>query len=98
MLFRLLRSAPADKRHFLMEGGHAVPRKLLVKESLDWLDRYRAGERILVSAYAHIEQREKATRRRARGVLECRFVVTVNPKGLSECPVGRLAVGGLCIP
>jgi formylglycine-generating enzyme required for sulfatase activity/dienelactone hydrolase len=39
-LFRLLGSAPADKRHFLVEGGHSPPRNLVVKESLDWLDRY----------------------------------------------------------
>ena len=39
-LFRLLGSAPADKRHFVVEGGHVVPRKLVVKESLDWLDHY----------------------------------------------------------
>jgi dienelactone hydrolase len=39
-LFRLLGSAPADKRHFLVEGGHVVPRQLVVKETLDWLDRY----------------------------------------------------------
>ncbi len=39
-LFRLLGSAAADKRHFLVEGGHVVPRHLVVKESLDWLDKY----------------------------------------------------------
>jgi dienelactone hydrolase len=39
-LFRLLAAAPADKRHVVVEGGHVVPRKLVVKESLDWLDRY----------------------------------------------------------
>jgi dienelactone hydrolase len=39
-LFRLLGAAPGNKRHILFEGGHAVPRNLLVKESLDWLDRY----------------------------------------------------------
>jgi dienelactone hydrolase/predicted Ser/Thr protein kinase len=39
-LFRLLGSAPEDKRHFLVEGGHVPPRNLVVKEALDWLDRY----------------------------------------------------------
>jgi cephalosporin-C deacetylase-like acetyl esterase len=39
-LFRLLGSPPKDKRHFLVEGGHVPPRNLVVKESLDWLDRY----------------------------------------------------------
>jgi dipeptidyl aminopeptidase/acylaminoacyl peptidase len=40
LLFRYLGSAPEDKRHFLVEGGHVPPRHLVVKESLDWLDRY----------------------------------------------------------
>jgi fermentation-respiration switch protein FrsA (DUF1100 family) len=39
-MFRLLGSAPADKKHFLVEAGHSPPRNLVVKESLDWLDRY----------------------------------------------------------
>jgi cephalosporin-C deacetylase-like acetyl esterase len=39
-LFRLLGSAPADKRHFVVEGGHTPPRNLMVKDALDWLDRY----------------------------------------------------------
>lgn len=39
-LFRFLGSAPGDKRHFLVEGGHVLPRNLIVKETLDWLDRY----------------------------------------------------------
>jgi len=39
-LFRLLGSAAAHKRHYLVEGGHVVPRNLVVKESLDWLDKY----------------------------------------------------------
>jgi dipeptidyl aminopeptidase/acylaminoacyl peptidase len=39
-MFQLLGSSPKDKRHFLVEGGHVPPRNLVVKESLDWLDRY----------------------------------------------------------
>ncbi|MBK5294028.1 MAG: SUMF1/EgtB/PvdO family nonheme iron enzyme [Acidobacteriia bacterium] len=39
-LFRLLGSPPGRKRHFMVEGGHVVPRNLVVKETLDWLDRY----------------------------------------------------------
>jgi cephalosporin-C deacetylase-like acetyl esterase len=39
-LFRLLGSAPEDKRHFVVESGHVPPRNLVVKESLDWLDHY----------------------------------------------------------
>jgi dipeptidyl aminopeptidase/acylaminoacyl peptidase len=39
-LFRFLGSAAGDKRHFLVEGGHVPSRNLIVKETLDWLDRY----------------------------------------------------------
>jgi eukaryotic-like serine/threonine-protein kinase len=40
-LFRLLGTRPADKRHVLYEGGHGVITRLdVIKESLDWLDRY----------------------------------------------------------
>jgi formylglycine-generating enzyme required for sulfatase activity/dienelactone hydrolase len=39
-MFRLL-GTPADKkRQVISEGGHFVPRTQLVKETLDWLDRY----------------------------------------------------------
>ncbi len=40
-LFRLLGTPEKDKRHFIFEGGH-VPFKMepLIKEILDWLDRY----------------------------------------------------------
>ncbi len=41
-MFRLL-GTPADKkRQVISEGGHFVPRTELVKETLDWLDRYLA--------------------------------------------------------
>ena len=39
-MFHALGSAPSDKRHFLVESGHAVPRNLIVKEAVAWLDRY----------------------------------------------------------
>ena len=39
-LFNLLGTPQDRKRHLLVEGGHGVPRNLLVRESLDWLDRY----------------------------------------------------------
>ncbi|MFN7938332.1 MAG: protein kinase [Bryobacteraceae bacterium] len=39
-LFRLLGASPENKRHVVVDGGHAVPRNLLVKESLNWLDRH----------------------------------------------------------
>jgi DNA-binding SARP family transcriptional activator len=38
--FELLGTAPADKRLIEFEGGHFAPRPLLIRESLDWLDRY----------------------------------------------------------
>ena len=39
-MFRLLGTAPDKKRQVISEGGHFVPRTQLVKETLDWLDRY----------------------------------------------------------
>jgi dienelactone hydrolase len=38
--FRLLGSPPTMKRHVLEEGGHFLPRPLMVRESLAWLDQY----------------------------------------------------------
>jgi eukaryotic-like serine/threonine-protein kinase len=38
--FDLLGTAPEDKRFFVAEGGHVVPRPDLIRETLDWLDRY----------------------------------------------------------
>ncbi len=39
-MFRWLGTRPADKRQVIYEGGHFVPRPQLIKETLDWLDRY----------------------------------------------------------
>jgi dienelactone hydrolase len=39
-LFNLLATPPADKRYVIYETGHAPPRKELIRESLDWLDKY----------------------------------------------------------
>jgi dienelactone hydrolase len=39
-MFRLLGSPEEEKRHQVFESGHQVPRKNLIKETLDWLDRY----------------------------------------------------------
>ena len=39
-MFQLLGTAPDLKRHQLYEGGHSVPRALLIAETLSWLDRY----------------------------------------------------------
>jgi DNA-binding SARP family transcriptional activator/dienelactone hydrolase len=38
--FDLLGTAPEHKRFAIAEGGHFVPRAKLIRESLDWLDRY----------------------------------------------------------
>ncbi len=40
-LFHLLGAPKADKRHALLEGGH-IPsdRNEIIRETLDWLDRY----------------------------------------------------------
>jgi len=39
-LFRLLGAPEKDKRHVVLDGGHCPPRLPLIKEMLDWLDRY----------------------------------------------------------
>jgi len=39
-MFDLLGTPPGDKRHVVADGSHFVPRPLLIKETLDWLDQY----------------------------------------------------------
>jgi len=39
-MFRLLGTPPDRKRHVIYDGGHFVPRGLLISETLDWLDHY----------------------------------------------------------
>jgi eukaryotic-like serine/threonine-protein kinase len=39
-MLRLLGAPKAQKRHVLADTGHDFPRAELIKESLDWLDRY----------------------------------------------------------
>ena len=39
-LFRLLGVPEKDKRHVIYEAGHMVPRDLMSRDVLDWLDRY----------------------------------------------------------
>jgi dienelactone hydrolase len=39
-MFRALGTPDKDKRHALVEGGHVPPRAVIIKEILDWLDRY----------------------------------------------------------
>jgi serine/threonine protein kinase/dienelactone hydrolase len=38
--FKLLGTPAKDKKLFLYDRGHSVPRTQLAKESLDWMDRY----------------------------------------------------------
>jgi eukaryotic-like serine/threonine-protein kinase len=39
-LFDLLGTPPTDKRHYTYPASHVVPRNDVIKETLDWLDRY----------------------------------------------------------
>jgi hypothetical protein len=39
-MFKLLGTPAEAKRSVLYPTGHAVPRNQLIKEVLDWLDRY----------------------------------------------------------
>ena len=39
-MYRLLGTPEEHKRHVVAEGGHDVPRALLIRETLDWLDTY----------------------------------------------------------
>jgi len=39
-LFRLLGAPEKDKRHVVFDSGHTPPRQALIKETLDWLDKY----------------------------------------------------------
>jgi hypothetical protein len=40
-MFEALGTPAADKRHVIQEGGHDVPRPVLIRETLDWLDKYQ---------------------------------------------------------
>jgi hypothetical protein len=44
-LFALLGTSPEDKKYIIAPGGHFVPRELLIRETLDWLDKYVSAER-----------------------------------------------------
>ena len=39
-MFRLLGTPEKDKRHAVFESGHIAPKNFVIKEVLDWLDRY----------------------------------------------------------
>ena len=38
--YKLLGVQEPDKKHVIAPGGHFVPRNVLIKEALDWLDKY----------------------------------------------------------
>ena len=40
-MFKLLGAPEKDKRHAVFDGGHVPPNDLVIKEILDWLDRYQ---------------------------------------------------------
>jgi dienelactone hydrolase len=44
-LFRLLGTPATDKRHGLYDGGHVFPFSRMIKDSLDWLDKYLGAPR-----------------------------------------------------
>lgn len=39
-LFRLLGTSEKDKRHFVVDGGHGPLNQEIIREMLEWLDRY----------------------------------------------------------
>jgi pimeloyl-ACP methyl ester carboxylesterase len=42
-MFDTLGTPKEHKRHLLFEGGHGLPRLEMIKETLDWLDRYQGA-------------------------------------------------------
>ena len=43
-MFNSLGTAPENKKHVVTAGAHIVPRDVLIKETLDWFDRYLGSE------------------------------------------------------
>jgi len=39
-LFRLFGAPEKDKRHVVLDSGHCPPQQAVIKETLDWLDKY----------------------------------------------------------
>jgi len=39
-MFQMLGTAAADKRHILYDGGHVFPFARIIKDTLEWLDKY----------------------------------------------------------
>jgi eukaryotic-like serine/threonine-protein kinase len=46
-MFRLLGTAPENKRQLVYDAGHLVPRSQVIKETLDWFDRYLGPVQLL---------------------------------------------------
>jgi hypothetical protein len=40
-------SPAADKKHVIAQGGHFVAQDALVRETLDWLDKYLGPPRVV---------------------------------------------------
>jgi hypothetical protein len=45
-LYQLLGTPEKDKRRLVVEGGHALLNQEIIRESLEWLDRYLGPVRI----------------------------------------------------
>ncbi len=43
-MFEMLGTDPAHKKHYVTSAGHIVPRDALIRETLDWFDRYLSGQ------------------------------------------------------
>ena len=39
-MFELLGTAPEHKKHYVTPRAHLVPRDILIRETLDWFDKY----------------------------------------------------------
>jgi hypothetical protein len=44
-MFRFLGTLEKDKRHAVFDAGHVPPHDQMIKEVLDWLDRYQGAVR-----------------------------------------------------
>ena len=44
-MFLLLGTPAQDKHHVVFKAGHVPPNELMIKEVLDWLDRYQGPVR-----------------------------------------------------
>ena len=43
-MFELLGTDPAHKKHVVSPAGHIAPRDIVIRESLEWFDRYLSGQ------------------------------------------------------